>query len=297
MIRQAATAAFLIAVSPQLVSAQDAVLTVTAPSANVHKAPSTGSPVLGHVQHGATLGVTRELGSWVRIPWTGTPDGSAYVHVSFGTVSHPAAASAQPQAGATESPRSARVESRLSTPQPTSYRGGSAVALEQPVARPVFITPSTHILGVGGRMSGAALGYGGSARRWQRHQVGVQLEVTRAALTGASASGRVTALHIEPGILYSLPDRVTDSVWLRPYVGSGLNITRQTFSSATPGLSPSIADTSAGLRVFGGSELTFAGAPHIAVGVEAGYHRAANPFPGIDAGGLGLALSAHWYAK
>lgn len=297
MIRHAAAVAFLIALSPQLASAQDAVLTVTAPSADVYKAPSTGSPVLGRVPHGATLGVTRELGSWVRIPWTAAPEGSAYVHVSFGTVTHPAAGTAQPSAGA-EPPRSARVESRLSTPQPTSYRGGSAVALEQPaLVRPVFITPSTHVLGVGGRMSGAALGFGGSARRWQRHKVGVQLDVTRATVADATSAGRVTALHVEPGVLYSLPDRVTDSVWLRPYVGSGLNITRQQLTSTTPGLSPSVADTSAGLRVFGGSELTFAGAPQLAIGVEAGYHRARAPFAGIDAGGPGLALSAHWYVK
>ena len=66
--------------------AQDIVMTVGAGSADVYKAPTTASPIVGHALGGMVLDVSRELGSWVKVTWPGAPDGAGYVHVSKGTV-------------------------------------------------------------------------------------------------------------------------------------------------------------------------------------------------------------------
>src|SRR5437867_11203948 len=68
--------------SPVPLFAQTPVFTVQAASADVYKAPSTGSVVIGHAPRGTTLPVTRELGSWVKVSWPRAEDGVGYVHVS-----------------------------------------------------------------------------------------------------------------------------------------------------------------------------------------------------------------------
>src|SRR4051794_19633500 len=75
MIRRVAAIVFVLALTPALLYAQDPVFTVTAQSADVHKGPSTVTPVIGHVARGAALPVARNLGSWVRIAWPAAPDG------------------------------------------------------------------------------------------------------------------------------------------------------------------------------------------------------------------------------
>ena len=53
--------------------AQEQEITITTAAANVHKGPSTGSPVIGTVPHGTVLEVTRNLGDWVKVRFpTGT---------------------------------------------------------------------------------------------------------------------------------------------------------------------------------------------------------------------------------
>jgi hypothetical protein len=122
----------------------------------------------------------------------------------------------------------------------------------------------------------------------------VQLEVSRYALTSSLTPERLTSVHIEPSVLYSLPDRVTDYVWLRPYVGSGATLRRQTLKSD---VAESASDTGLGLQAFGGGELTFAGVPHFALSAGINYHWFRNPVPGFDVGGLGLSLAGHWYVR
>src|SRR5262245_52562078 len=73
-------------VSQATLHAQAPVFTVQAVSADVYKAPSTGSPIIGHVPRGTALPVTRELGSWVKVSWPRGEDGVGYVHVSMGTL-------------------------------------------------------------------------------------------------------------------------------------------------------------------------------------------------------------------
>src|SRR6516164_43800 len=92
MIRRAAALVLAIALSPATLRAQDVVITITVPSADVHKGPSTVTPVIGHVSHGTTMSVQRNLGSWVKVPWPAAPDGVAYVHVSMGSLTPPAKA-------------------------------------------------------------------------------------------------------------------------------------------------------------------------------------------------------------
>jgi hypothetical protein len=227
------------------------------------------------------------------VSWPAAQDGIGYVPMSAGSMTRAAAARPERATSVT----SARLEPRLATPQPTSLRGGGALALEQPVlTRPVPVPAAPHIVGLGGRLGGATLAYGASARGWRRERLGIQLEVSRAAVTSGDASGRVTALQIEPGVLYSLPARLTGHLWLRPYIGSGVDVGRRKWSSATPGAAEPVSDGSAAVRVFGGSEVTFARVPQFAVSGELGYQPGSS-FAGVALGGAGVSVSGHWYVR
>ncbi len=92
MIRRRVAAVILVlTLYPALLYAQDTVLTVTVPSAEIHRGPSTVTPVVGHVSRGTVLPVARNLGSWARVAWPDGPDGFGYVHVSMGRLSPPKA--------------------------------------------------------------------------------------------------------------------------------------------------------------------------------------------------------------
>src|SRR5688500_3538081 len=69
MIRHAAAVVLALALNPALVRAQDTVLTVTVPSADVHQGPSIATPVLGRVTRGTAVPVSRNLGSWAKVAW------------------------------------------------------------------------------------------------------------------------------------------------------------------------------------------------------------------------------------
>ena len=84
MIRRAAAVLLALTLYPASLHAQDTVLTVTVQSADVYKGPSTATPVIGHAARGTALAVSRNLGSWVQVPWPDSPDGIAYVHVTMG---------------------------------------------------------------------------------------------------------------------------------------------------------------------------------------------------------------------
>jgi uncharacterized protein YraI len=77
-----------VSLAPTALWAQNTVLTVTVESAEIYKAPTTASPIIGHSPRGTALVVTRELGSWVKISWPDAQDGVGYVHVTRGTVKH-----------------------------------------------------------------------------------------------------------------------------------------------------------------------------------------------------------------
>jgi opacity protein-like surface antigen len=150
---------------------------------------------------------------------------------------------------------------------------------------------------LGGRVGNSTLGLGASARAWSQNRLGAQFEVSRYALDNTDATARVTSIRFEPSLLYTLPDSVTDFVWMRPYLGSGINIRRQTSASTIAGDAPSLSENKLGFQVFGGAELTFAGAPPFALSIDLAHHWANTSLTGIDFGGLGISVAGHWYVK
>jgi SH3 domain-containing protein len=83
MIRRAAAVVLVLAFNPALLCAQDTVLTVTVPSADVYKGPTTVAPVIGRAARGTVLPVARNLGSWAKVAWPDAPDGVGYVHLTI----------------------------------------------------------------------------------------------------------------------------------------------------------------------------------------------------------------------
>jgi hypothetical protein len=290
MVRHAAAVAVVMLLSPAWLLAERTTLTITTASANVHKAPSTGSAVVGQAPRGAVLTVTRELGSWVKVPWPAGPDGAGYVHVSWGSMSH----AAPPAAKRIVAGAPARAPEPASSAA-TAVPADNARTIDEPApTREVYVSPATHVVGLGARMGTSPNGFGITARGWRRNRLGMQLDVSRYASTALTTS-RVTAIQIEPSLLYSLPDRVTDYLWLRPYVGSGATLHRAS-NSGTPG-GVSVSANEWGLQTFGGGEVTFAGAPQFALSADLGYHWYRTPAAGFDGGGFGVSLLGHWYLK
>jgi hypothetical protein len=258
MIRRIAAVVLTLALTPALVHAQDdTVLTVTAPSADVYKAPSNVTPIVGHASRGAVLPVSRNLGSWVKVAWPAAPDGVGYVHVTMGHLG--------PAGGA--APAASVPPRATSTAAAAPIPPARAAAPPRAAARPaVTKTPESHLLGVGG-LIGPMSTVGASARAWR--------EADRLGLF----------------------DHVTDYVWLRPYVGAALSVRRETLRFPTgSGVEP-VSDSGLGLRLFGGSEFTFASVPQLGLSVDLGYRRVPTPFVGFEADRLSAAIAGHWYIK
>ena len=294
MIRHVVAVAVILLSSPSLLLAQNQELTVNVASADVHRSPSSGSPVIGKAPRGARLEVTRELGSWVKVSWPDVQEGTGYVHVSAGSIAGRSTSDPKRTQIFSSRPGSEPVPTRTSSSSPAD---SAATAAQRPLSpRPAYVATPTHTLGLGGRLGGTTLGFGASARAWSQGPLGVQLEVARYAHTDAGVPDRVTSIQFAPSAIYSLPDAVTGSVWLRPYLGAGVDWYRMRMSSPIPS-ADSITGNRWGVLAFGGSELTFANAPQFALSADLGYHWAKTPFLGIDLGGLGLSVSGHWYIK
>src|SRR5207245_9920116 len=105
---------------------------------------------------------------------------------------------------------------------------------------------STAVVGVGGERGGPRLGWGATARAWSCKRFGIQFEVSRYALI--DAPGHLTSSQFTPSLLYSLRDRVTDYFWVRPYLGAGLSLQRQTLTGAPAGPTDSVSDTRLGFQ-------------------------------------------------
>jgi Bacterial SH3 domain len=296
MIRHAAAVVVALCLSTSPLYAQSAqnsvTLTVTATSANVRKSPSVASPVVGTAPRGQALVVTREVGDWVKVAWPSAPDGAGYVRVDMGTLAHggavptPVGAKAAVTPGATPAPapiaaRTAQVPvSRPSAPSQAS---------------PLYVAP-THTFGVGAVVGGSTMGFGASARKWSRGHLGLQLEVSRHTYDSVDLLSRATSTDIAPSVLFAMNDRVSDYLWLRPYVGVAAHIghasrTDLIFTDATE-----TANT-VGARVFLGAETAFSSLPQFSLSADVGYYRLPEPFVGFEPGGLGFSISAHWYVK
>lgn len=301
MIRRAIVLAFALVSSPAMLHAQDIVLTVSVASADVHKGPSTVTPVIGHVPRGTAMPVLRNLGSWVKVPWPGAPDGIAYVHVSMGRLTPPKAdgmtAGGSPQLSSAggAAPRPASLASSSTDAQaPMAPRPGTAPRERVAVSGQGDTTPISHVFGIGGAI-GSMHSIGASTRAWRDNHLGVQVTFTHDTLKSDVTTGRVTGLQVEPAVVYGLTDFVSDYFWIRPYVGSGLSLRHQTLHDSASAASSS--ENGVGFRVFGGSEMTFAGALRFALSIDAGYRRLPAPFPGFESDHFAASIAGHWYIK
>jgi hypothetical protein len=153
----------------------------------------------------------------------------------------------------------------------------------------------SHGFGVGGLVQ-SARGFGATGRAWRGDRFGVELRLSRRSMTSDTAAGRVTALDVEPRVVYALFDHVSDYVWVRPYIGSGMTFSHQTLTGSSPA-AIGTASGKIGWRVFGGGELTFATVTRFALSAELGYRSSSTPFPGFEADRIGLSIAGHWYVK
>jgi hypothetical protein len=306
MIRHAVIVALAMCLTPKVGSAQTRSLessatdpgnafTVQAQSAAVRKAPSTGSPVIGQAPRGAVLEVTRDIGAWVKVSWPDAEDGIGYVHQSMGSLSKRSTVEERVAAAIAPAPEPAATQAA----EPVVLtRGPGAVPM---ASRTVYVAAPTHNLGFGARMGSTGDstldGFGVTSRIWSRSRLGVQVEASRTTLTSTTATGRVTANEFAPSAIYSLPDWVTEAVWLRPYFGGSMPITRSTWKSGTPDATDGTTETSIGYRAFGGAEFTLPAVPRFAISADLGYRWFEPPFAGFDQNGMGFTVSAHWYVK
>jgi SH3 domain-containing protein len=291
VIRHIHLVAIVLTLSPSVAFAQSAEFTVSVQSAVVRKAPSTGSPVVGQAPRGAVLEVARDIGAWAKVAWPEAPEGFGYVHMSMGKISQRLTMEERVAAAFVPSPGSEPVAA------PMLDVAGQA-AIEAPAStRTIYVAAPTHVVGLGGQMSGSAPGFGFTSRIWSRKRLGIQLDLSRSTLTSAASSERLRSTEFAPSVIYSLPDYVGDNVWLRPYFGGGGALTRSTLGSSTPDVTASVSDSSYGLRAFGGAEVTIPGAPRFAVSADVGYQWSQQPFPGFELGGVGFSVSGHWYVK
>jgi hypothetical protein len=290
MIRHAAAIVFALALNPTLVRAQDTVLTVDVPSADVHKGPSTVTPVIGHVPRGTVIPVSRNLGSWVRVAWPDGQDGAGFLHVTMGRI-EPARADAP----------AASVPAQVAT-RPAAVAPANAAQTRTPVGDPIVprsqpnVAPVSHIFGVGA-LVGTSSSFGATARAWRNNHLGIQFGFTRDAVSSDVAAGRVTSMQFEPGVVYALFDRANDYVWIRPYVGSVVSFRHETLSATGPVTLETTSEDGVGFRVFGGGEMTFGSMPRFGLSADLGYRRLPTPFPGFEASPLSASIAVHWYMK
>ena len=213
MNRHASVVAIVLGLMPSLAAAQSTDFTVSVQSAAVRKSPSTGSPIVGQAPRGAVLEVTRDIGSWVKVTWPEAPDGIGYVHQSMGKLAQ----------RATREERLAATFASLPPPEPVDMplltADQQASSIDMSTTRTIYIPPPTHVFGLGAQMtgaSGATPGYGFTSRIWSRKRLGVQLDLSQTTMTSTLSPERLRSTQFAPSLIYSLPDYVSDSLWLRP---------------------------------------------------------------------------------
>ena len=287
---------FVLCAAPTSLWAQT-IRTVSVVLVAVHKQPTTSSPVIGQAARGRSLEVTREVGDWVQVVWPAAPDRIGYVRVRLN--SSTIASLSEPRPGAVLASNVAdtpvATEPHVADREAASVTTPAALADTRHMGLPNngYQLP-LHTLGFGARVDPFRT-IGGSGRFWSAYGFGVQLDLSRSATSSELAPGRVTTLAVSPSVLYPLPGVVRSSVWVRPYIGSGLDFARSSLSNVTPGMS--IHDNSVGFKAFGGGEFTFAGAPQVGVSVDLGYRWLDSPFTGFDNSHLHLSFAGHWYVR
>lgn len=293
-----------VSVYAQAPVAQSTQLTVNTASAEVHKFPTVASAVIGKAQRGMVLEIKRNLGSWVEVPWVGGDDGVAYLHVNAGSIGprtlDPNRVSTN---GHSAQPSSANGSSLFASPDnPAALSERILAAGQSNSHRQGHVILPSHNLGFGARMNAATLGFGSgfgaSARKWWNNRLGLQFDVMHSRLPALAGIGHVTSFQFAPSMMYSLPNAVSNALWLRPYVGGGSSLYRTSFNRLPSDLESATSENVFGFQTFGGAETTFAGAPQFAVSAELAYRWWQQVSTvGITPRKLGVSLSAHWYVK
>jgi len=288
MGRSIAAVIALLCLNPVWLHAQGPAFTVSTASADVHTAPTVASPVLGQAKRGAVLTVTRELGSWVRVAWPAAPDGAGYVHVNMGAVTGGSPTGITSLAG---------TASAVTVSSATTESGLTPATVNAASVTPGYVVAPAHIVGFGGQMGHAAFGSGLSTRTWLSDRVGLQLEFARSPLSDPVLEDRRTAVQFSPSVLFALPNLMTDYVWVRPYLGSGPRFLRQTVGMGPQAGGVTLSKNSLGFQAFGGSELTFSSIARFTLSADVRYGWIQEDQVSSELGGLGFAVSAHWYVK
>ena len=272
-------------------AAQGMTLTVSVPSAAIRKSPSVASPVVGEAPRGAVLDVTRDVGSWVKVTWPDATGGSGYVHQSMGTLSNRPSREQRIATAVASLPPPAPAD------RPSAVPASASQANVSSAMQPTYVARPTHRFGLGGQLSAAIPGFGFSSRIWSRHRFGVQVDLSRSRMSNDFSANRVRSTEFVPSFIYSLPDYVSESFWLRPYAGGGVALIRSKLYGGVPEVALSESDSTWAYRAFGGAEVTVPGVPRLAVSADFGYQWADVLFDGFDPAGPRVSVSAHWYVK
>ena len=163
--------------------------------------------------------------------------------------------------------------------------------------RSEYVTAPEHVVGFGGLIGGARLGFGVTGRAWLQSRIGVQMEASRYSSTDAAAPNRLTSTRLAPAVLYALADRLSDYVWLRPYLGAGMTFRQQTLKDAGTSAVEIASERKSGPRVLGGGEMTFSSMPSLALSADVGYEWPRSTFAGVDAGGPVFSISARYVRR
>jgi len=153
--------------------------------------------------------------------------------------------------------------------QAVSAAATARAKVKMTTPRAAYVVPP-HSVGLGARTGGFTPNLGATGRVWSRRGMAVQFEIFRDARTNAATAERVTSLQFAPSVLYALPNAVNDYFWVRPYLGGGPMIDRSTLHGANPADIFASSDKSLGLQLFGGGEVTFAGAPLFELSADVG---------------------------
>jgi hypothetical protein len=260
-----------------------AQLTVKSASAEVHKSPSVASAVIGTARVGTVLDVRRNLGSWVEVPWPNAETGVAFLHVNTGTISR-GSASAAPNEAQAAIAQIREVEAACMAASDSGTRAQPAASRTTAADRAAYVSLPPRRVGVGASLNSSAARFGVTARTWLNNRLGVQFYASRPQIESADGQS-IPATQLAPSVLYSLPEGVTNSVWLRPYVGSGPRLYRANL------------ETGVGYEAFGGVEATLASMPQFGISADVGYRWSRPNLSGFQPQEIGFSLSGHWYVK
>ena len=258
-------------------------LTVKTQTADVHKYPSVASPVIGTARTGMVLDVTRNLGSWVEVPWPNTEAGVGFLHVNTGTIASRSTSRAPNEASAAIA-QIRDVEAACMAAGDPGARAQPAVSGTNASDRATYVALPPRRIGMGATMNSSTMRFGVTARTWLDNRVGVQFYASRPQIQSADGQS-IPATQLAPSVLYSLPDGVTNSMWFRPYVGAGPRLYRANL------------ETGLGYEAFGGAEATLASMPQFAISADVGYRWSRPSLSGFQPRQIGFSLSGHWYVK